>query len=339
MQIELTQGVINTKGKKAIFYGPEGVGKTTLAMQLPDPVFVDTEGSTDNYNVKRLPKPNSLDELKEIIGWVTMNPDQLKTLVIDTGDWLEHMLVKDFCVRKGISNLGDMGYGKGYEASAKEFQEMLDLFNVVLGLGINVVFNCHSQVKTFSMPDDMGSYDRYELKMEKKHIPLLKEWADLIGFINFKTNLIYQNNGDKKAKAVGGQDRMIYFTHNAAYDAKNRFGLPDTAPLSYDVLRPVFEPGAPAPTTRPMNFPNQPKDTLEDFTTEEYVGVNEDLLQQMVLNDISALAIQEACHSVGLVNSKDIPLKNYPAEIQTYLTQIFPQVKEHIMQYGFGLPF
>ena len=36
------------KPQKVVIYGPEGIGKTTLAAQFPDPVFIDTEGSTNH---------------------------------------------------------------------------------------------------------------------------------------------------------------------------------------------------------------------------------------------------------------------------------------------------
>ena len=30
--------------KRIVFYGAEGIGKSTLASQCPDPLFIDTEG-------------------------------------------------------------------------------------------------------------------------------------------------------------------------------------------------------------------------------------------------------------------------------------------------------
>lgn len=53
-----------TKGKRAraqkvVIYGPEGIGKSSFAANFPDPVFIDTEGSTDNMDVARLDKPSS----------------------------------------------------------------------------------------------------------------------------------------------------------------------------------------------------------------------------------------------------------------------------------------
>ena len=45
--------------KKVVIYGPEGIGKSTFASQFPEPVFIDTEGSTNSMDVARLPKPTS----------------------------------------------------------------------------------------------------------------------------------------------------------------------------------------------------------------------------------------------------------------------------------------
>lgn len=339
MNIEITEGVVNERGIKVIEYGPEGIGKTTLATQYPNPLFIDTEGSTSNYNVRRLPKPNTLDEFKEIVGWVLMHPDQLRTLVIDTADWLEHMFVNDFCIKNGIKTLGDMSYGKGYEASAKSFlNEVLKLLDAVTDRGIHVVLNCHHQVKTISLPDDLGSYDRYELKMEKKHTALIKEWADLIVFMNFKNKLVYQNKDDKKAKAVGGQERIMYFTRTASFDAKNRFGLPDSAPLDYNVIRHIFEPNAvPQGVTDKVDFTPTNGD-MTDFTTEEYQGIIPDLMDLLVLNNYPASVIEEACVAATFA-PKGVKLKDYPQQVQENLVQIFPQVKEFIASNGFDLPF
>ena len=42
------------KPVKAVFYGLEGTGKTTLAAQTPDPLILDTEGGTTYLDVKRI---------------------------------------------------------------------------------------------------------------------------------------------------------------------------------------------------------------------------------------------------------------------------------------------
>lgn len=80
-----------TRGKRAraqrvIIYGPEGIGKSSFAANFPEPLFIDTEGSTDNMDVARMDKPTSYTMLKNQIAWIKANPTCCKTLVIDTID-------------------------------------------------------------------------------------------------------------------------------------------------------------------------------------------------------------------------------------------------------------
>ena len=42
-----------TRPQKAVIYGPEGVGKSTLASRFPEPVFIDTERGTYDPDVAR----------------------------------------------------------------------------------------------------------------------------------------------------------------------------------------------------------------------------------------------------------------------------------------------
>ena len=50
--MEIIKGVIPC-AKKVVVYGPEGIGKSTFASKFPDPVFIDTEGSTNSMDVAR----------------------------------------------------------------------------------------------------------------------------------------------------------------------------------------------------------------------------------------------------------------------------------------------
>ncbi len=42
--------------------------------------------------------------------------------------------------------------------------------------GINVVLTAHAQMRKFEQPDEMGAYDRWELKLGKKTRPRLPRW-------------------------------------------------------------------------------------------------------------------------------------------------------------------
>lgn len=45
--MNISTGVI-VSAQKVVLYGSEGIGKSTFASCFPDPIFIDTEGSTKN---------------------------------------------------------------------------------------------------------------------------------------------------------------------------------------------------------------------------------------------------------------------------------------------------
>ena len=161
-----------------------------------------------------------------------------KTLVIDTADWLEKRLAEHLCIKANKDSIEDFGYGKGWVLLAEEFARFLSSLDVLLARGMHLIFLAHSTVRKFEAPDQAGSYDRFELKLSKQAAPLLKEWADLVLFANFVTKVAEKDNG--KMRGVGGKERVLFTTHAAAYDAKNRHGLPDKLPFTIDALAPVF---------------------------------------------------------------------------------------------------
>lgn len=251
-----------TKGKRAraqkvVVYGPEGIGKSTFAAQFPEPLFIDTEGSTDNMDVSRLDKPSSYTMLKNEIAWVKANPTVCKTLVIDTIDWAESLVIADVCAQHGKKGIEDFGWGNGYTYTKEEMGRLLNQLGELVDLGINVVLTAHAQMRKFEQPDEMGSYDRWELKLGKKTssqtAPLVKEWADMVLFANYKTVVMTADNGKKKA--TGGQ-RVLYTQHHPAWDAKNRHGLPEEMPFDYAGIAHIFNQGTAQPQPTPQ--PQQP---------------------------------------------------------------------------------
>lgn len=269
-----------TKGKRAraqkvVIYGTEGIGKSSLASQFPEPLFIDTEGSTDNMDVARLDKPTSWIMLNNQIAFIKENPTVCKTLVIDTIDWAESLCVDNLCAMHGKKGIEDFGYGNGYVYAKEEMGRFLNKLQDLIEIGINVVLTAHAQIRKFELPDEMGSYDKYELKLGKKTssqtAPLVKEWADLLLFCNYKTYLISQEKSTKK-KAQGNQ-RVMYTEHNPAWDAKNRHGLPSELPLDYASIAHIFktEVKEEVKKTVQTEFKDEKKEQLQ-FEQPKYNG-------------------------------------------------------------------
>lgn len=240
---EMTEGVLN-KAQRVVIYGVEGIGKSLFAAKFPQPVFIDTEGSTGEYHLRRLKRPTSwnmlFDEVRYVIKMHIVN--NYGTLVIDTLDWAELLAVQYLCDVYSKTGLEDFGYGNGYTYLKEEFSRLLNLLEEVIDCGVHVVLTAHAQLRKYEEPGEMGAYDRWELKLGKKTTnqvaPLVKEWCDMLLFFNYKTIVIAKDDKGKKFTATGGQKRMMYCTHTALWDAKNRHGLPDEAEMDYRVIMP-----------------------------------------------------------------------------------------------------
>lgn len=206
LNVEITSGKINNKAQKVVIYGPEGIGKSTFAAHFPNPLFIDTEGSTGELDVRRLPAPTSWSYLTWEIDQVKANPNICSSLIIDTADWAERLCINNLCEKNQVSGIEGFGYGKGYVYLEEEFGRFLNRLSDLIDLGINVVFTAHATMRKFEQPDESGAYDRWELKLQKKDGPLLKEWADMVLFANYETFVVKEGSGDmKKAKAKGGR--------------------------------------------------------------------------------------------------------------------------------------
>lgn len=277
--MEITKGKIPC-AKKIVVYGPEGIGKSTFAAKFPDPVFIDTEGSTKDMDVARLPRPSSWQMLMEEVQYVKeKNLSICKTMIIDTVDWAEQMCAEHVCTSHQKKGIEDFGYGKGYIYVKEEFGRFLNRLSDVVEAGVNVVLTAHTQLRKFEQPDEMGSYDRYELKLGQKTqsqtSPLVKEWADMLLFCNYKTYSVAVDDKGKKHKAQGGK-RVMYTSHHPCWDAKNRYGLPDECEFDYSVIAPIIEGG-----TKPTAQPQKTEVKKQKDPTGSFMDIPEDAPEQM----------------------------------------------------------
>ncbi len=106
--LNISTGII-PRAQKAVIYGSEGVGKTTLAASFPNPLVIDTEGGTSHMDVRRIEKPQSWEELIAIVNEVSATPNICKTLVIDTADWAEQLAVAHICNKYKQNSIESFG--------------------------------------------------------------------------------------------------------------------------------------------------------------------------------------------------------------------------------------
>lgn len=331
------------KPVKGLIYGPEGVGKSSLAAQFPAPLFIDVEGGTSRLEVARTPRPTSFAHFKQMVGDIVRDQMGYQTLVIDTADWLEKLAVKQVCAQNGFSGMGgNNDYGKSYNELAGMWSDLLTQLEAdLIETGkMHVVFLAHSTTKKFELPEEEGQFDRYQLDLEKKVAPLLKAWCDLMLFVNYRTIVVVDEKA-KTAKGQGGTRRMMFAEHTAAFDAKNRDGLPREMDLGFAPIKHCFVglsakaapapvvPNAPmavaTPAAAPIAAPT-PEPTAEMRLEPQHVA-----LQQLLAG---AGVTYEQLNAVLAARGKypeNTPLANIdPAFIEGYINPHWAKVLEMI---------
>lgn len=234
-----------------LFYGVEGVGKSSLAADAPAPIFLDVEGGADNLDVARYPfrvdahgnvepnghVPRNYDDVTAAIEDLIANPGHgFGSVVIDTVDALEALVHRHLCEKTGRSGIEDFGYGKGYKAAVEELRRFLARLDVLRASGVRIILLGHSAVTTFKNPEG-EDFDRYQLHVHRDFGGQIKEWCDVVGFIRFDGGAA-KLAGDaamaKRARGWSSGKRIIHLAREAAWDAKCRLSLPAELELATD---------------------------------------------------------------------------------------------------------
>jgi len=298
MSLQIVRGKQPT-AVRAVIYGTEGIGKSTLASQFPTPLILDTEEGTHHLDVARV----------SCHDWVALEGAMLElgrdrqgfeTVVIDSADWAERHLVDHLLRKSGKRSIEEFGFGKGYTMLAEHFTKLLAAADSLVRNGLHVVFVAHSQVKRTSPPDQEEGYDRYELKLTKQSGPLLREWADALLFCNYRLKVV--EGADGRMKARGGKERLIYAERSAAWDAKNRYGLAAELPMTIDSLAPLFAstpaPAAPKPAAKKKTL----RERIAEADSVQALGDIGDVIAEQ--ESAGKLNSEQVATLMGLINAK-----------------------------------
>ena len=242
---EEISGIQYGSGIKAVLYGQEGVGKSSLAAKIPGIIFIDCEGSTTKMDVRRLPVPTSWAMLCDEMEFVLQNAavKGYRAVAIDTFDWAEMLVLQSICAESNVKSIEGIPYGKGWQIESEKVARFLESTDRLIKAGIHVILICHAVPRKTTLPEELDEFDHWELKLgnktTNKSAPLLKEWSDMTLFLAFKTQVMAADDKGKTHKATSVQ-RVMYATKSAWWDAKNRFGLPDMMPLDYGAIAHLF---------------------------------------------------------------------------------------------------
>lgn len=230
---------------RLLIYGPEGVGKTTFGAGAPNPIFLPVEdGLGMMVDIPSWDLITNYAELEKAIAWLVMEDHDFQTVTLDSLDWLEKIVWEEACKRNKWATIRDPGYGEGYAAALDVWRFVLDGFETLRqDRKMSFIFIAHAAIVNYKDPEN-PSYDVFQPKL---HVsgkgvganPLIAEAVDAILFIKkdaavTKDQIQGAKKGETRARAVGGQQRIIHTDGHAAFKAKNRWNMPDQIVLPND---------------------------------------------------------------------------------------------------------
>ncbi len=234
----MTLGAITTGRVQApyriLVHGVDGVGKSTFGASAPRPVFLGPEDGTGHLDVARFPVPQSWEDVFDALRTLaTDESGTYKTLVVDSVDWLEPLIFKAVAQKAGVEGIEDVGggFGKGYVAALDEWRRFFAAVeHLQRARGMHVVLVGHSHIKPFRNPEG-DDFERYILKLNEKAAALLREWVSGVYFANYETFATVDKR--KRVRGVSTGARLLFTQRTAAFDAKDRYGLPESLPLDW----------------------------------------------------------------------------------------------------------
>lgn len=219
-------GDYNSSAKRfrMLIAGHPGIGKSTLALSSPKPLWIDVDRGFDRVEAKfRKPyiQPENYQELLDDL--IPQNTDGFETLVFDTGGQMIE-LMKPYVIRQNAQNGqrdGSLSI-KGYGAVAREFKRLMDYCFYTLNKNIIVLFHAKEEKD--------GDSTRLRLLVEGSTKDNVWQPMDIGGFME-----------------MIGDERTIGFSNCERYYAKGVHGIngvwkiPNTKNAPNDFVTRLFE--------------------------------------------------------------------------------------------------
>lgn len=230
-------------GLRAVIYGVDKIGKTSLALTAPSPVFVQAErGVIPNTTNKGVLVTGYIERYEDFMGVIDglvsmCAKGELKneSIVIDSITAVERMM-HEFIVRKEKSDVATMGsaiggFSKAYELATQMAEKLIvKLDKMAIEYGKNIILTAHQM--TYKTVDpllgEMWKTDimLYSPKNEKSHgkREVICQWADLICNLTKAPGFF-----DESGAVIDG--RVMVVTPRDNIVAGNRYKMRSEIPL------------------------------------------------------------------------------------------------------------
>jgi AAA domain len=216
-----------------LVYGNEGRGKTTLACKAPNPVAMLLErGLPKGVTVDAFDDINSFQDVIAALRDLYTDPNGYQSLIIDTVDALEPMVIDYTCRSNGWKNIEQPSYGKGYVAADDVWRGFLKALTSLRDKhNLTIITTCHAAIERFDDPR-APSFTAYAPKLHKRARGLVVDACDAVFFLDHDLRTV--TDGNDRIRAEAGAGRFLFTEGRASFTAKNRWAMPAKMPVPPD---------------------------------------------------------------------------------------------------------
>lgn len=220
---------------KLMIYGLSGVGKSTLASKLKNPIFIDMEGGLNYMDVDRTPTLTKVDEfytvLAELYNTAKDGKREYDTIVIDSADWLVRKVVEkaagiDKTKLDETLNRSNGGYGNGKQVLENHIRtKLLPMLVLLNKQGYGICLIAHADRKTL-MSSEGNDVEQITPKIDVNTMNVFVEWCDNVFYLK---------------KDIAGERILVLESDDVAL-AKNRLSLTGEVKLSETDINKLLMP-------------------------------------------------------------------------------------------------
>ena len=215
------QDILSEDGFKIGIYGPEGIGKSSLAALCPGASFADIENS---MKAIRVPKVKGINDWIDLRAWISSLTGR-RIVGIDSmtraEDWAAQFVIKNKRSNDGLKatdSIEDFKYKAGVQFVNDEMKKLFNEIDAATQRGVSFIMIAHNRVKAFKDPDG-SDFVRYEPNLvDTKDVSNMRAWVqflDHLAFIDLDKNVT-------KGKVTAGGSRTIYLDTSASHMSKAR---------------------------------------------------------------------------------------------------------------------
>lgn len=232
------------KPPRLMCYGVEGIGKSTLGAQAPKPIFIPTEDGLDQIGCDRFPLARSFEDVRQSLSSLQREKHDYETIVIDSLDWLEHLIFDELCREHNVKSIEQVagGYGKGYSLALNSWRGVIgQLDHLRNERGMVILLLAHARVERFEDPES-AAYDRYSPRLNRHATAFVCEWCDAVLFATRRFRTQSEDAGFNRQRTIAhpigkaGGERILRCVGGPSCVAKNRYGIVDEISLSWTAI-------------------------------------------------------------------------------------------------------